>query len=164
MANGIVGRAEPVRARRTAAADEDEDDPDPRFAAADAALERGDFAAARDEFDKLLAANPGDAEAKAGKAQAGLLARASELDAGRPCSRRPRPPTLRVGQLDAADVELVAGQAEAAFARLIALVAADRRRRPRPGPGPAARAVRDPRQRDDPRGQEPVAELMAALF
>ena len=54
--------------------------PDPRFAAADEALERGDFAAAEAEFDKLLQANPADAEAKAGKAQAGLFARASALD------------------------------------------------------------------------------------
>ena len=80
VSNGIVGRAEPVGG---AAAEEEEDEepgPDPRFAAADAALERGDFAAAEAEFDLLLQANPADAEAKAGKAQAGLLARASALD------------------------------------------------------------------------------------
>ena len=46
----------------------------------DAALERGDFAAAREEFDRLLQANPNDGEALAGKAQAGLFARAATLD------------------------------------------------------------------------------------
>src|SRR5215208_1409255 len=81
VANGIVGRAEPVGSA------EPEDDalaeeptPDPRFAAADEALARGDFVAAEAEFDKLLADNPGDAEAQAGKAQAGLFARATRND------------------------------------------------------------------------------------
>ena len=81
LSNGIVGRAEPVGAPPAGADDEGEEaGPDPRFAEADAALERGDFAAAEAEFEKLLQANPADAKAKAGKAQAGLLARASALD------------------------------------------------------------------------------------
>ncbi|WP_114561291.1 thioredoxin domain-containing protein, partial [Desertihabitans aurantiacus] len=77
VANGVVGTAEPVAG---GSADEASDEPDPRFAAADAALERGDFAAAEAEFDKLLAADPRDAEAAAGKAQAGLLARTAAAD------------------------------------------------------------------------------------
>src|SRR5918994_1754913 len=70
VANGIVGRAEPVGSEAPATA-EPEPEADPRFDAADAAMQRGDFAAARDEFDKLLQANPNDVEAQAGKAQAG---------------------------------------------------------------------------------------------
>ena len=100
VANGIVGRADPVGG---ATPDEDpaeEPVADPRFAAADEALARGDFAAAEAEFDKLLAANPGDAEAQAGKAQAGLFARATRYDpqvvlAGRPRRRRRRGPAGR---------------------------------------------------------------------
>jgi putative thioredoxin len=124
VTNGIVGRAEPVGA---AAADseaeaEQEDGPDPRFAAADAALERGDFAAAEAEFDKLLQANPADAEAKAGKAQAGLLARASGLDAQVVMLAASSPTAPLAVHLDAADLELATGRAEEAFTRLIGQV------------------------------------------
>jgi putative thioredoxin len=118
VANGIVGRADPVSGSADPVADEEEDVPDPRFAAADEALQRGDFAAARDEFDLLLQANPGDAEALAGKAQAGLFARASEFDASTVTNAGP---DLQ-SQLNAADVEMINGQAEAAFTRLVALV------------------------------------------
>jgi putative thioredoxin len=123
VANGIVGRAEPVAgAPEEAPAATAEVAADPRFAAADAALERGDFAAARDEFERLLTANPGDAEAKAGKAQAGLLARTMALDPQRARSLADASPDDLQAQLDAADVDLVTGQAEAAFDRLIGLV------------------------------------------
>jgi len=69
VANGMVGRAQPVGSESPITA-EPEPEADPRYAAADAALERGDFAGAREEFDKLLQANPNDAEAQAGRAQA----------------------------------------------------------------------------------------------
>jgi putative thioredoxin len=122
VANGIVGRAEPV-----GSADSEDDvvaeepAPDPRFAAADEALARGDFVAAEAEFDKLLAANPGDAEAQAGKAQAGLFARATRNDPQVVLAAARADDSVGV-QLDAADVELVSGQVEAAFDRLINLI------------------------------------------
>ena len=118
-ANGILGRAEPVGGEP--AAEEAEPAPDPRFAAADAALERGDFDAAAAEFDKLLAANPHDAEARAGKAQAGLLARTARLDPAATL-RAAGPGSGLDAQLAAADVELASGDAEAAFARLLGLI------------------------------------------
>ena len=72
VANGIVGRAEPVAAaRRDRRSRPRGGRADPRFAAADEALERGDFAAARDEFDRLLQANPNDAEARPGRPRLG---------------------------------------------------------------------------------------------
>jgi putative thioredoxin len=121
VANGIVGRADPVDA-----SDPDEDPgeeavADPRFAAADEALARGDFATAEAEFDKLLAANPGDAEAQAGKAQAGLFARATRYDPQVVLAAARADDGVQV-QLDAADVEMVSGQVEAAFDRLIGLI------------------------------------------
>ena len=118
VTNGIVGRAEPV-AGPAAETDEPEGGPDPRFAAADAALERGDFAAAEAEFDTLLQANPADAEAKAGKAQAGLLARASALDAKVVMLAASSPTAPVAVHLDAADLELATGRADEAFTRLI---------------------------------------------
>ena len=120
VANGIVGRAEPVGG---AAAPEEEAEagPDPRFAAADEAIERGNFDAAVAEFDRLLQADPNDAEAKAGRAQAGLFARASALDPQSVLATAETSSALE-DQLAAADVEMLSGQAEQAFARLIAVV------------------------------------------
>lgn len=122
VANGMVGRAEPVGPPAgPAGEDEAEAAPDPRFAAADEALERGDFAAARDEFDKLLQANPADAEAQAGKAQAGLFARAATLNPQAVLGTAGTDSSL-AAQLDAADVEMIMNQPEAAFDRLVGLI------------------------------------------
>jgi len=119
VANGMVGRAEPVGSEE--AVEEPEPQADPRYAAADEALERGDFAAAREEFDRLLQANPNDGEALAGKAQAGLFARAATLDPQATLTAANGSDDLN-SQLAAADVEMITGQAEAAFGRLIGLV------------------------------------------
>jgi putative thioredoxin len=120
VANGMVGRAEPVGSESPTTA-EPEPEADPRYAAADAALERGDFAGARDEFDKLLQANPNDAEAQAGKAQAGLFARAALLDPKSTLAAADGSDDLDL-QLAAADVEMISGQVEAAFTRLIGMI------------------------------------------
>jgi putative thioredoxin len=120
VANGMVGRAEPVGNEPPATA-EPEPEADPRFDAADAAMQRGDFAAARDEFDKLLAANPNDAEAQSGKAQAGLFARAALLDPKSTLAAADDSNDMDV-QLAAADIEMITGQPEAAFTRLLGLI------------------------------------------
>jgi putative thioredoxin len=124
VANGMVGRAQPVAPGAGVAADADAagaDEPDPRFAAADEALAAGDFARARDEFDRLLQANPNDTEAALGKAQAGLFARASALDEDL-VRARAGDPADAAAQLDAADLDLVSGRVEEAFERLLAVV------------------------------------------
>ena len=122
VANGIVGRAEPVGGPAPAEDEADDGQPDPRFAAADAALEQGDFLGAEAEFDLLLAENPNDAEAKAGKAQAGLLARSAELDPEAVLADAQAANAGVEQQLAAADVELAGGQAEQAFDRLVRVV------------------------------------------
>ena len=101
VANGIVGRAEPVGAsdprrrsrRRRRWPTPGSRRPTRRWPGATSP-------AAEAEFDKLLAANPGDAEAQAGKAQAGLFARATPLRPagrarGRPRRRQRRGPAGR---------------------------------------------------------------------
>lgn len=120
-ANGIIGRAEPVHHGATG---EEDAGPDPRFAAADAALERGDFAAAVDEFDALLQANPNDHEAAAGKAQAGLLARATTHDPHQVTERIKADPSDLEAHLAAADLEMAQGEADAAFDRLLTMIRA----------------------------------------
>lgn len=119
VTNGIVGRADPVGGGAPDEVEDEEPPADPRFAAADEALERGDFAAAEAEFDRLLDENPNDAEAQAGKAQAGLLARVATLDPGPTLTRAAAPDATVDDQLAAADIELATGDAEAAFGRLI---------------------------------------------
>jgi putative thioredoxin len=119
VANGMVGRVEPTGSEQ--AAPEPEPEADPRFAAADAALERGDFSAAREEFDKLLQANPNDVEAQVGKAQAGLFARAAVLDPQSTLAAADDSDDMD-RQLAAADVEMITGQVEAAFTRLIGMI------------------------------------------
>lgn len=161
VANGVVGRAEPVGGSDSDAAVEDA--PDPRFAEADEALERGDFDAAVAEFDRLLAANPGDAEAKAGRAQAALLARAVALDgpAVLRAAAAPNAPVETV--LQAADVEMVHGRIDDAFARLLRAV------RSRSGEDKDAARLRlleyfETLGNADPRVPKARRDLMAALF
>ena len=73
------------------------------------------------EFDKLLKANPRDTEAQAGRAQASLLLRTSNLDAQVIAAAEAHPDDLDA-QLAAADLDLITGDAQAAFDRLIDLI------------------------------------------
>ncbi len=125
VASGLVGRAEPVAGTGPdpdGPAEDDEPVADARIAAADEALERGDFAAAVTEFEKLLQADPNDTEAKLGKAQAGLLARTVALDPAAAIAAGDAAGASLEARLAAADVEVVLGTPEAAFARLIAVI------------------------------------------
>ncbi|MDR1833471.1 MAG: tetratricopeptide repeat protein [Propionibacteriaceae bacterium] len=113
---GITGRAQPVSVA---------DVEDPRFAAADAAMEKGDFGQAVIEFDKILAATPGDPAAKTGKAQAAFLSRVQGLgDQAQVLAQAKAKPDDIQAQFAAADAELAGRQPDAAFSRLINLVKA----------------------------------------
>ncbi|HMQ37666.1 MAG TPA: tetratricopeptide repeat protein, partial [Micropruina sp.] len=98
------------------------DEADPRFAAADAALERGDFAAAVVEYDKILAQTPNDPEAKAGRAQVALLARSAGIDPSSVLATASTEPDSVDAQLAAADLEVLSGQPDHAFQRLIGVI------------------------------------------
>lgn len=114
-ANGVVGRATPVSIDAAAG-------PDPRFAAADAALAEGAFDQAVVEFDKILTVTPNDPEAKAGRAQAALLARIATADPAAVLARADAAPNDPEAQLAAADAELMGGATAMAFTRLIELI------------------------------------------
>ncbi|MFT3832129.1 MAG: tetratricopeptide repeat protein [Micropruina sp.] len=115
--NGLVGRAEPV-----AGGAGETDEADPRFAEADSALERGDFATALAEYDKILAQTPNDPEAKIGRAQVALLARSGGVDPAAVLARAASEPTSVEAQLAAADLEVLSGRPDQGFTRLIALI------------------------------------------
>jgi putative thioredoxin len=112
---GVSGIADPVSIAADAG-------PDPRFAAAEAALEREDYVTAVAEFEKLLAANPADTEAKARRAQAALLQRVTSVDAKQVLLKAASAPADVAAQLAAADIELAGGKTAEAFARLIELI------------------------------------------
>lgn len=123
VGNGITGRAQPM-AGTAEEEDGDAEAPlDPRFEAADEALQAGNYAVAVEEFDKLLAATPLDSEVIAGRAQASLLARSLDFDAATVVAEAASKPDDMSAQLDAADLEIIQGLSEAAFDRLLGLAA-----------------------------------------
>lgn len=95
---------------------------DPRFAAADEALMVGDLDAAEQAFKKILGETPNDAAAEAGLAQVGLMRRIEGRVPAQVLAAAEKEPADVAAQTLAADVEMLSGEAEAAYARLIALV------------------------------------------
>ncbi|MEV0948562.1 tetratricopeptide repeat protein [Rhodococcus sp. NPDC049939] len=103
--------------------DTDEPEPeDPRFVAAEAALDEGDLAAAEAEFQKILDEEPANAQALGAVRQVRFLARVQSVDSGAVAAADAAPDDVEA-QLRAADVEVYSQAPDAAFARLIALVA-----------------------------------------
>ena len=121
VANGVTGRARPSSTPASAGPGE-LPALDPRFAAADAALDRGDYGAAEQEFGNLLATNPKDVEAAAGKAQAGILARTSAVNVPGSYAAAEQDPSNVQAQLLASDLDIRQGKAEDALSRLIGLI------------------------------------------
>jgi len=95
---------------------------DPRFEAADDALASGDLEAAETAYKKILAESPADGAAEAGLAQVGLLRRIEGVDPAKALAAADAAPDDVAAQGLAADVELLAGEAERAYARLVDVV------------------------------------------
>jgi putative thioredoxin len=95
---------------------------DPRLEAADDALMSGDLDAAEQAYQKILAETPWDKAAEAGLAQVGLARRVAGADPEAALAAAQAAPDDVDAQLLAADVEVLSGQAEAAYARLVDLV------------------------------------------
>jgi putative thioredoxin len=117
-ANGVTGRV----ATGEPTAPTPEPVVDPRWDEAYDAIERGDLDAAAAAYRALLADVPSDAEAQAGLGQVELLARTQGLDdaaARRVAAERPDDVTA---QTAVADLDLLGGHVEDAFARLVELV------------------------------------------
>jgi putative thioredoxin len=94
---------------------------DPRFTAAEDALERGDYAAAEAAYEEILAVEPGNEQAVAALSQVRFLARAEQADPAA-VARADAAPDDVDAQLAAADAEVAMDRAEAAFSRLVATV------------------------------------------
>ncbi len=89
---------------------------DPRFDAAEEALADGNYELAAQRFQAILDVEPGNADAALALRQVGLMARVADLD---PASTATVAADDVPGQLNAADLEMAAGDADAALRRLL---------------------------------------------
>ncbi len=95
---------------------------DPDVVAAEDAMAGGDYAAAVDAYDRLLARTPADAEAVAGRAWAQLLQRSADADPEAVLAAAQAAPDDVAAQTAAADVEVLSERIDDAIARLVAYV------------------------------------------
>lgn len=95
---------------------------DPRLVEADQALDAGDLDGAERAYQKILAETPGEKAAEAGLAQVAVLRRTQGVDPNAALARAAAAPDDIDAQLVAADVEVLHGQAEQAYHRLVELV------------------------------------------
>lgn len=125
-AQGIAGRHQPNAFGAPVTGDDGEEggepEVDPRYAPAEDALAAGDYDQAVAEYQKLVDGNPADSEAAAGLAMAKVLQRTNgvELDAARAAADAA--PDDVDAQTMVADLDMLGGHVEDAFARLIELV------------------------------------------
>jgi putative thioredoxin len=113
-----ISAAEAGATAQPAAAEPEPEPEDPRFVAAETAFENGDFDAAAAAYQKILAEEPANEQAKEALAQVKFLARAETADPSVVVRADTSPEDIDA-QLSAADVELAGQQPEKAFARLI---------------------------------------------
>jgi putative thioredoxin len=162
---GITGRHQPRQAGPASAVEGEDGEPplDPRYAPAQDALAAGDYDTAVAEYERLVKANPADAEAGAGLAMARVLQRTAGLDAAATRAAADASPDDVDAQTLAADVDLLEGDADAAFNRLIDVVrrtAGDERNQAREHLLALFAAVGN----DDPRVLKGRQNLASALF
>jgi putative thioredoxin len=95
---------------------------DPRFVAAEEALETGDFALAAQRYQAILDAEPANAQAQLALGQVRLLERLEGTDQG-VAARADAAPDDVEAQLAAADLALAGNDVQAAFDRLLGALA-----------------------------------------
>lgn len=116
--NGVTGRAD-VGTEETVQDVEADDELPPLHQSAFEAIERGDLDGARTAYEQALTQDPGDADARLGLGQVELLTRTQGLDPAATREAAAQRPGDVAAQIAAADLDVVGGQVEDAFARLI---------------------------------------------
>ena len=104
------------------APEDDEPEADPGYDVAYDAIEAGDWDAAEDAYRAILATNPSDEDAAAGLGQVALLRRTDGTDPAAALAAADAAPDSLEAQALAADVELLTGRIDEAFARFVDLV------------------------------------------
>jgi putative thioredoxin len=120
-AQGITGRHQPLQTPAPPG-EEAAEQVDPRYAAAQQALEADDIDGAVAEYQRLVEANPADAEAAAGLAMARVLQRTQGVDLAAARDAAAAAPDDVDAQTLMADLDLLGGQVDDAFDRLVELV------------------------------------------
>ena len=127
VTQGVTERHQPLAGapvpEESEEGEEGEPAADPRYAAAQDALGEGDIDTAVAEYQKLVDANPADAEAAAGLAMAKLLQRTAGADLNAARGAAAAAPDDVAAQTLVADLDLLGGHVDDAFNRLIGLVA-----------------------------------------
>lgn len=122
LLNALRDQMPGIRAAEQGGAAEPVEEPeDPRFTAAEDALERGDYAGAEAAYQQILDTEPNNELAKDALAQVRFSARAEQADPTA-IERADAAPEDIDAQLAAADAELAIGKVEGAFNRLIQTV------------------------------------------
>ncbi|HYI50531.1 MAG TPA: tetratricopeptide repeat protein [Microbacterium sp.] len=123
--NGVIGTLE-VDGEDGAPADAEPAEPElpPLHAEAFDAIEAGDFTRAISAYEKALAENPRDDEARAGLGQVRLLDRVQGLDLVAARAAAAAAPEDVDAQFAVADLDLAGGHVDDAFARLLDLFSA----------------------------------------
>lgn len=122
-ANGITGLA-PAGAAATGEPEPEPEEPPlpPLHQAAYDAIERDDLAGAREAYAQALRENPRDDMARAGLAQVGLLERTRDVDLNAARAAAAADARDIDAQLLVADLDVLGGKVEDAFARLLDVV------------------------------------------
>lgn len=122
--NGITGSV-PVEGEgdASASAEQEEAPLPPLHAEAFEAIEAGDYARAVSAYERALAENPRDEDAKAGLGQVRLLDRVQGLDLQEVRAAAAAAPRDVEAQLRVADMDLAGGHVDDAFSRLLDLFA-----------------------------------------
>ena len=161
---GITGRHQPRTGPAPVEGDEAEEvGGDPRYAAAQDALGEGDIDTAVAEYQKLVDANPADAEAAAGLAMAKVLQRTRGVDLQAAREAAAGAPDDGDAQTLVADLDMLGGHVDDAFNRLVDLIrrsAGDDRNKAREHLLGLFGAVGN----DDPRVMRGRQNLASALF
>jgi len=95
---------------------------DPDLEAAMAAIDTGDLDGAIAAYEKVLANRPDDAEARTGIAAARLVKRTNELNPAAVRQVADQRPDDVAAQVQAADVDMISGEVDEAFERLVETV------------------------------------------
>src|SRR5262245_8775021 len=161
-AQGVTSRHQPLAAG-PAAEEGEEAGVDPRYAAAQSALEANDVDGAVAEYQRLVDANPADTEAAAGLAMAKVLQRTQGVDLQTAREAAAASPDDVDAQTLVADLDMLGGHVDDAFDRLVDLIrrtAGDERNRAREHLLGLFAAVGN----DDPRVLRGRQNLASALF
>lgn len=120
--NGMTQALPPQSKRSGGAAEETEQELPPLHQKAQDALEQGDLDAAQAAYEEAIRENPGDEDAKLGLSQVQLMKRTSDVDLNEARQKAAENPDDPQAQIAVADVDVLGGHVEDAFARLVKFI------------------------------------------